>query len=1159
MKTLKALPQKSKWPFILRLILILIISSSSIMSRSQDSHIRFKRITINDGLSMSSVYCIFQDSKGFMWFGTEDGLNKYAGNNFSIYRANPYDKNSISHKWTEIIYEDSSGILWLGSRGGLTRFDPSIGQFKQFVHDSSNPSSLVNDTITAICEDSNNRIWVGTLNGLNYFDKETGQFARASFFLNDVTGGFGRINTLLQDNYGKLWIGGEQGLFFWDAGTETFSKIPLAIPVQEEESIHDMAIQDDILWLGTDKGLLKYHLINGSQEHFPWSNEEGKSIDNQIIETVLPGKSGKIWLGTASGLFCFNSTDNTFKSVVKSFDSSNSLSINTAKPLFEDAEGAIWFGTFGLGMYKIDPTSEGITKYSYNSSDPESLSENAINCIYQDRAGTMWFGTFGAGISILDPLAHKFALITHDPLNDNSLSSNFIWSVFEAKDGDIWIGTNNKGLNVYSPTTGRFTSYDHDENNPASLAASSVRKIYQDSKGIIWVGTDGGGLDKFNPESGTFTHYKSDPDDPNTISNNSVRVIYEDHDGVYWVGTRNGLNHFNPETGKFKRYLHDPGDPNSISHNFVYSSLYRDKADNLWIGTYGGGLNKMDIQNETFTSYLHQSDDMQSLSDNIVFSIFEDANGTFWIGTNSGLNRFDPLTEKFTHFGAGEGLPNEVIYGILPDAENNIWLSTNLGISKFSLSDFSTRNFDVSDGLQSNEFNGGAFHKGQSGKFYFGGVYGLNAVDPYKTESNTNPATLVFTKLDILGKELQVAGPDMQGDDRLEKNKVIKIEDEFYVAHDISSTTEIVLDYKHRFIGFEFAVLNSPPSEKINFLYKMEGMDDAWNYSGSRNYVTYANMKPGTYIFKVGAINKSGVSSESLAQLKIIINPPFWLTWWFVLLEIIAVVVLAVFIYVYLLKAKTNRILKRQNQVIQTANEQLTLSEQKLKELNATKDKFFSIVAHDLKNPFTSLLSISELLSESYDVMDEEDIITGINSFHRSAKRIYVLLENLLMWSRSQTNRIKFLPAEFDLYQLANENIQLFSLHAEKKGMDLVFISDKELSVFADREMINMVLRNFLHNAIKYSESGGEVTLELKQKNQSIKVSVKDTGIGMNPEKINNLFNLASKWTTPGTDGEKGTGLGLIVCKEFVERHGSKIHVKSEEGKGSEFGFWLAG
>jgi len=1157
-QTSVASPPNYKCLVSLRLFLILLLSSCWMILLSQDTQIRFGKITINDGLSMSSVYSIFQDSKGFMWFGTEDGLNKYDGNGFTIYRANPYDKNSISHKWSEIIFEDSSGILWLGSRGGLTRFDPATESFQQYLFDEIDESSLSNDTVTSIAEDGQQRIWIATVGGLNRHTPETRVFERIALPERENPGTGNRINVLLTDKNGNVWIGDENGLTFYDVEKNEFSNIQISVSGAKKVAVFSVAVQNDIIWFGTDEGLFKFNPGHGPVEHLPIISPTDELAQSQSVERLLPDKSGNIWFGTSEGLYCYYPSENYFLLKIKSFDTSNSLSINTAKPLFADRNGSIWYGTFGSGLCKIDPLSEEVEVYKHNTSDPASLSENAINCIYQDRAGTMWFGTFGAGISIFDPQAHKFALITHDPLNRNSLSSNFIWSVFEANNGNIWIGTNNKGLNVFSPHTGRFTFYVHDDNDPQSLSASSVRKVYQDSKGTIWAGTDGGGLDKFDPETGTFVHYKSDPDDLATISNNSVRVIYEDHTGTYWVGTRDGLNRFDPETGTFTRYFNNPDNPNSISHNFVYSALYRDKKDNLWIGTYGGGLNKMDIRNESFVSYIHQANDPESLSDNIVFSIFEEENGIFWVGTNSGLNRFDPETERFTHFGTDDGLPNEVVYGILPDTENNIWLSTNLGISKFNLSDFNSRNFDVSDGLQSNEFNGGAFHKGLNGKFYFGGVYGLNVIDPGKPDANLNPSTVVITKLDILGKEVHVAGPAAKKNDQLGSNKAIEVGEEFLLTENIAYSPKVVLDYKHRFLGFEFAALNAPPSGNINYLYKMENMDEVWNKAGSRNYVTYANMKPGTYTFRVDAKNKSGVSAQSMAQMKIIINPPFWLTWWFVLLELMALVILAVFIYVYLVKAKTNRILKRQNQVIQAANEQLTESEQKLKELNDTKDKFFSIVAHDLKNPFTSLLSISELLSESYHDMDEEDKISGINSFHRSAKRIYVLLENLLMWSRSQTNRIKYLPDEFDLYQLASENIQLFNLHAEKKGLNLAFVSEKELIVFADREMINTVLRNFLHNAIKYSEPGGKVVLELKQEENRIKVSVEDTGVGMNAEKLNNLFNLASKWTTPGTDGEKGTGLGLIVCKEFVERHGAKIQVQSEPGKGSEFGFWLA-
>lgn len=945
------------------------------------------------------------------------------------------------------------------------------------------------------------------------------------------------------------------GLFFYDYEIDDFIEAPLSGDI----SVNAISFgrQNDLLWIGTDNGLYKYDIIHKQILYFSIVDEEGEVLTNQIIERLLTDQFDQIWLGTPVGLYRFHPQDNSFVLFVGAFDISNSLSINTSKPLYEDNDGLIWYGTFGSGLYKVDPSNGWITNYRNNTSDPNSLSENSINCIYQDRTGTLWFGTFGAGISLYDRQAHKFALITHDPLNDNSLSGNFIWSVFEAKDSTVWIGTNNTGLNSYSPQTGLFTSYGHREGYSGSLSASSVREVYQDSKGTIWVGTDGGGLDRFDPQTGTFLHYRSNPDDPTTISNNSVRVVYEDHTGTYWVGTREGLNKFNPQTGEFKRFLHDPGNPNSISHNFVYSALHRDKKGNLWVGTYGGGLNKMNISKETFTSYLNQPDNPESLSDNIVFSIFEQDDGIFWIGTNSGLNSFDTGTEKFTHFGTTEGLPNEVIYGILPDTENNIWLSTNLGISKFNLTDFSTRNFNVSDGLQSNEFNGGAFHKGFSGKFYFGGVYGLNIINTQKAEEAGNPSNVVITKIDILGKDVLVARPSTAAGDELVQNYIVEVDDNFYMAKNISYTREIILDYKHRFVGFEFTALNMPPSENISYLYKMENMDEAWNNSGSRNYVTYANMKPGVYIFMVDVKNKSGVSAHSLAQLKIIINPPFWLTWWFILLEAMVLIILAVFVYVYLLKTKTNRLLKIQNQVIQAANEQLTESEQKLKELNATKDKFFSIVAHDLKNPFTSLLSISELLSGDFDKLDDEDKLSGVQSLHRSAKRIYVLLENLLMWSRSQTNRIKFQPVEFNMTALAEENINLFTIPAEKKGISLSFDTLKKHIVYGDRAMIDAALRNFLHNAIKYSQSGGTVDLELIEEEKRVKILIKDLGVGMSKEKLENLFSLVSKWTSDGTAGEKGTGLGLVVCKEFIERHGGKIHVESKLGRGSVFSFLL--
>jgi signal transduction histidine kinase len=343
----------------------------------------------------------------------------------------------------------------------------------------------------------------------------------------------------------------------------------------------------------------------------------------------------------------------------------------------------------------------------------------------------------------------------------------------------------------------------------------------------------------------------------------------------------------------------------------------------------------------------------------------------------------------------------------------------------------------------------------------------------------------------------------------------------------------------------------------MSYSYRMEHMESKWNYSGDRNFVTYANLKPGTYVFRANATNKDGFLSPAPAALTITIKPPFWNTWWFIMMEAAAVIALVVFIYIYLLKARTNKLLTTQNQEIYAANQSLEESQRQLRELNATKDKFFSIVAHDLRNPFTSLLSISETMSKNYSMLDEEDKVSSVKSFHRSAERIYDLLENLLTWSRSQAGRVSFNPMDFNITFLAMECIKLFTLPAEKKGITLQLNAKENMQAYGDPEMIETVVRNLLHNAIKFSNEGGKVELDISLEEGLIKVTVKDQGVGIPETNLEGLFNLASQSVSKGTGGEKGTGLGLIICKEFVEKNGGKLMVKSTPGKGSTFSFYL--
>jgi len=1120
----------------------------------QDEYVRFKRITINDGLSLSSVYNIYQDSKGFMWFGTEDGLNKYDGQSITVYGATTDQFNLLANKWVEQVYEDKSGMIWIGSRGGLTKYNPRRGIFTPIQYDPEDSLSLSNDTVTVIEADLRNELWVGTFKGLNRVDRFTNEVERITPEEEELAGLTSHITSFLQDEAGILWIASLEGLFSYDRKSGLFFNETAEGLMQYNTPVYHMAMEGETIWVGTDSGLVRLDLTNERQHQFiplEFSNPGTQ------ISRVLPDNLGQVWVLAGDGLYCYRGAELGLIKILSAGGTTHSLALNPTEPLIEDKDGSLWYGTFGDGAYKIDPLTLTYKRYDHNPADPQSLSENSINCIFQDRAGTTWFGTFGAGISILNPEANRFTLFKHNPFNSNSLVSSFVWTICEAADSTLWFGTNAHGISCYNQHTGAFNHYDHNPFDPSSLSNSSIRKVYQDSRGRIWIGTDGGGLDLFNPGDQSFTHFQHNPDDATSISHNSVRTVYEDRHGKIWVGTRNGLNLLVEDDFSFKRFLMESDEGDSPPHNFIYSAIYQDQEDLLWVGTYGGGLCMMDLEKDTCISYHHDPEDPNTLSDNIVFSVYEDNLGRFWIGTNSGLNMFYPATQSFRRFGVSEGLANEVIYGILPDDNNQIWLSTNMGITRFDLETFQSKNFDMNDGLQSNEFNGGSYHRGYDGRLFFGGVYGLNVIDPTTLKPVKNVTEVTLTKLEVLGKDVRIAGVDLEEEFEESPGRIVEFEGEFYSSENVTYMEEIILDYKHRFLSIEFSALNNLQPHKLRYSYIMENLETDWNNAGTRNYVSYANMKAGTYVLKVVAENVDGYKSDPPMQLRIVITPPFWITWWFILLEVLVSTAIAVMIYTYLVKSRTNKLLTYQNQQISQANEALRKSEKNLMELNATKDKFFSIISHDLKNPFSSLLSISELMVDSFDQADREDHKSGFRKINQSVKHLLDLLENLLTWSSSQRGRLKYDPVRFNLSSVVQENINLHKLLAEKKGIMLLSPDDELVYAYGDRDMINSVIRNLITNAVKFTDRDKKVEVKLSPKEKEIEVSIVDEGIGIAEENMAKLFRIDEKFKSTGTAGEKGTGLGLIICREFVEKNGGEIAVRSKPGEGTTFSFTL--
>lgn len=1132
---------------LLRVFILIVLSGSQNLHAQSD--IKFNRITINDGLSLSSVYCIYQDDKGFMWFATEDGLNKYDGKDFTIYNHTPSNSNSLSYKWIESILEDRFGNMWLGSRHGLTRLNPATEQIDRFLSENDDHHVIVNDTIVSMALDGN-YLWVGTMNGLNLIDVRTQEISEVNL---DCSPGKKQVYTIRVDSQGRAWIGTTEGLYVAYTKSKEAACVAAPGPGNEEFEIHTILPEADTLWVGTNRQVRKY-LLSGFNEQSLGSPQTQFQTGSRV-EKIHRDRSGQLWFVTGDALL--TQTGAAVRTIVKTPETSPSLAIMPRKPLVEDQKGNLWLGTFGNGAFKIFSGSNKILHYVYDAADPNSLSDNTVNCIFEDRANGIWLGTFGAGISVYSPRMNLIKNLTHNAFNSNSLSSNFIWSICEMQNGKLWIGTNATGINIYDQEKETFRFLVHDPDNPRSLPQGSVREICQAKNGTIWIGTDGGGLSRYDPVQRDFTHFRYDPDDPSSISSNSVRTIYEDSTGILWVGTRQGLNKFNPISQKFTRYLHDPDDNRSISHNFIYSAIYMDKRGFLWVGTYGGGLNMMDTERGKFIRYQFDPDDPSSISDDIVFDIYEDEKGYFWIGTNSGLNLFNPATGKFKRYGLEDGMPNEVIYGIMPDLNNRLWMTTNKGISRLDLTEFRFKNFDVRDGLQSNEFNGGAFHRGKSGILYAGGIYGLSLIDPKKLAPVENNAELIISRLEIMGKDVSVLKQGMVMDTSRVRNRLIESVDNYYLPRHVTYLDEIRLDYNQRFFSLEFAALNHHLPDKLNYRYRLRNLEDHWNMAGNRNYVTYANMKPGTYVFEADAINPDGFLSARPAQLKITITPPFWRSYWFMLLIAMVVMGIVIFIYRYLLNQRTNKLLQEQYDQIKIAHNQLQISENNLKELNATKDKFFSIISHDLKNPFSSVLSISELMATNFDATDPEDIKFGVNKIHQTNKHIYELLENLLTWSKTQRGNITIEEVKFNLSRIIETNINILKLAAEKKNIVIENNTDEDLCAVADREMISTVFRNLVNNAIKFTPPGKKIRIKSYMNKEHVIVEVKDEGVGIAPEDQERLFRIEDKFKTQGTQGEKGTGLGLIICKEFVEKNGGTIEVESTPGKGSIFRFTI--
>ncbi|MGE0103668.1 MAG: two-component regulator propeller domain-containing protein [Blastocatellales bacterium] len=692
-------------------IVLIILIQMIAPDESHARQVRFHRLSIGQGLL---VKAIVQDQRGLMWFGTMDGLYRYDGYSFTLYRHDPRDAGSLSDNDIRALFLDREGQLWAGTRkAGLNRFDYLTERFTRFKHDPANPDSLSGDIVLAIHEDRSGKLWIGTYGGLDLYDRATGRFIHHPRKQERQDAQAIRyIRAIAQDQAGMLWVGTALGLYRYDPDT-------------------------------------------GNVRHLTSEATDPGSLIHNSVLSLCADQSGMLWVGTENGLDRYDPATGRFTHFRSDPNDQSALSGDQVDVIYEDRAGQIWIGTDSLGLNQFDRATGRFIRHRSDPANPDSLSSDLVHAIYEDRSGILWFGADGGMLNRYQPASSQFVHFRHNPKDPASLGQGWVRGIADDQFGHIWLGLEGGGLSRFDPTTGRFTNHRYDPSNPDSPASDTIWFVYRDRMNMIWLGLMYA-LDRVNPASGQFRHFKSDLTDPHSLSRSYVNTIHEDSSGMLWIGLEGGgLDQYDRTTGHFRRFRYDPSNPRGVSHGEV-ECIYEDRAGALWIGTGGGGLNRYDRQTGSFKHYLPDPDNPRSLSHSEVRSIFEARDGALWIGTEGGLNLFDRQTGSFTRFTVREGLPNDTINNILEDDQGNLWLATNKGLSRFDPRTRTFRNYDADDGLNSYHFTGSVAYRAPNGEMYFGANDGLIRFRPDQIRDSAFRPQIVLTAFRKFGRAFKL-------------------------------------------------------------------------------------------------------------------------------------------------------------------------------------------------------------------------------------------------------------------------------------------------------------------------------------------------------------------------------------------------------------------
>jgi signal transduction histidine kinase/ligand-binding sensor domain-containing protein/CheY-like chemotaxis protein len=1095
---MRAIPQYRQfvsacvWILDSRACLFVLVSLLTLLTTVPSSAVAteiFQRYNVSNGLANNVAFDVAEDKYGFIWVTTRNGISKFDGSDFITYRPVPPGIEGQVAQFYQTIYQARDGSLWFCSWG----------------------------------------------NGLLRLDLDTEHF---TFYRHEP------------DDPQSI-AGNEVWFAFED--------------------------RDGMMWVSSLGGLSRLDPRTGKAQVYRHDPANPNTLGHSTPTQVVQDKTGALWIGTyGAGLDRLDPRTQTFTHYRHIDGVANSLSNDWVEGVYLDHDGTLWISTDG-GLNHFDPDTERFSIYRHDANDPKSLSTDVLQQVLRDSRGRLWTTNWGGGIHRLNEDTGEFTHYAYDPGNPLGPSTNNTLYFREARDGAMWFSSFN-GLNRYDEQGGRFRLLLQGQGLPGVRGDIAVSGARQDPQGRIWATSDDLGLVRYDATKKEYRRYTSEAGNPRSLSNGTGTSIAMDPDGGIWVGTRGGINRYDVRTDAFERFtVAQYGARGMASDNI--SDITVDGQKIVWLTMYGVGLQRFDPKSKSFTLFHHDAGNAASLANDQTNAVRSAADGSIWVGSDAGLSHLDPATGRFANYSVGQaglssiivnaiaqgrdntmlfgtdvgvdvydprtgqftaytvrqGMPSNYVMALEADATGNIWAGTDKGLVRIEVPSGKIRSYDVNDGLPSNQFWNHAAYRAPDGTMYFGSTNGLTSFQPAQLRDNPVPPPVYITELSLFNRRVEI-GPDSP------------------LKSSIAVTRQITLDYHQSSVGFKFAALNYRWPGKNQYAYKLEGFDDKWSSTdSSHRQATYTNLSPGQYTFRVRASNNDGVWNEHGAVLAITITPPWWQTWTFR-----AVVLLAIAGFTYAAyRLRVRQLQHRARALQQTVDERthdLILAKDAAEVANQAKSAFLASMSHELRTPLNGVLGYAQILRMGQNLDARQ--VRGLEVIQQSGEHLLALINDILDSARIEAGKQELTLANVVLKPFLDGVLELIRIKMEVKGINLIrdFAADLPDVIRTDERHLRQVLLNLLSNAVKFTDRG-EVRLQVTFAPPSLlEFEVRDTGIGIADKDLKLLFQ---PFVQVGESRRRvgGTGLGLLISRQLVRLMGGDLVVDSIPGRGSAFRF----